>query len=147
MRDFAALEALSVGRSGARFALAILDPEKESEIARLYCLAARLSCQPWSDSRPFLKALAEIGPSLPPLWPSLAKHLCRLSTAEDLALLLDFAKNPEKAGEPLCWGLQFIVRGDVMREDGSIVTLDQIAAAAGQEPLALLEDMPPELKL
>jgi 3',5'-cyclic AMP phosphodiesterase CpdA len=146
LRDWATLEALSAGRSGARFSLAILDPEKEVGITRLFCLAARLSCHPGSDRRPFLKALAEIGPNFTPLWPALAKHLCRLSTAEDRALLLDFAESPENAGEPLCWGLQFIVRGDVMREDGSIVTLDQIAAAAGRKPLPLLEDMPPELR-
>jgi 3',5'-cyclic AMP phosphodiesterase CpdA len=146
LREWTALESLSAGRSGARFSLAILDPEKEVGITRLFCLAARLSCHPGSDRRPFLKALAEIGPNFTPLWPALAKHLCRLSTAEDRALLLDFAESPENAGEPLCWGLQFIVRGDVMREDGSIVTLDQIAAAAGRKPLPLLEDMPPELR-
>jgi 3',5'-cyclic AMP phosphodiesterase CpdA len=145
LRDWAVLEALSAGRCGARFALALLDPEEQSGIVRLYCLAARLSYRPRSDSQPFQQVLTEIGPDLPPLWPALAKHLCRRSTTEDRALLLDLAKNPEKAGEPLCWGLQFIVRGDVMREDGSIVTLDQIAAVAEQEPLPLLDDMPPEL--
>ncbi len=33
-----------------------------------------------------------------------------------------------------------------MREDGSIVTLDEISDAAGLERLPLLEDMPPELE-
>ncbi len=34
-----------------------------------------------------------------------------------------------------------------MQEDGSIVTLDEISAAAGLDPLPLLEEMPPELEI
>lgn len=94
----------------------------------------------------FETVLSQIGPTLHPIWPALAKHIARRSTPNDRTLLLDYAKHPEKAGEPLSWGLQFIVRGDVIREDGSILTLDEIADAAGLERLPLLEDMPPELE-
>ena len=146
LMDFAKCELMAVGRTGARFALAVLEPHREEGIAKLLCLAARLSGQPDSDGTPFEHVLAEIGPTLHPIWPALAKHITRRSTPADRALLLDYAEHPEKAGEPLCWGLQFIVRGDVMREDGSIVTLDEISAAAGLKPLPLLEDMPPELE-
>ena len=134
-----------MGRAAARFSMAVLDPSKEKGIARLFCLAARLSAQPNSDPRPFKAALAEIGPTLPEMWPALAKHITRRSTPEDRALLVDYAQHPEKAGEPLCWGLQFFVRGDVMLEDGSIVTLDELFANSGLPPLSLLEDMAPEL--
>lgn len=142
---FAEIELLAMGRAAGRFTMALLDPKKETGIVRLFCLAARLSAQPDSDPQPFEAALAEIGPTLPDIWPALAKHITRRSTPKDRALLLDYAEHPEKAGEPLCWGLQFFVRGDVMLEDGSIVTLDELFANSGLPPLPLLEDMPPEL--
>ncbi len=47
--------------------------------------------------------------------------------------------------EPLCWGLQFIVRGDVLLDDGSFVTLDELAAEAGVAPLPYLEEMEDEM--
>ncbi len=57
--DFAKVEVVSTGRSAARFALAILDPTKENGIARVFCLASRLSCQGGSVINAFEEALAE----------------------------------------------------------------------------------------
>lgn len=143
--SFAEMELMAIGRAAGRFSMAVLDPEKETGIPRLFCQASQLSFRPNTNPRPFEAALAEIGPTLPDLWPALAKHITRRSTPEDRALLRDYAEHPEKAGAPLCWGLQFFVRGDVMLEDGSIVTLDELYANSGLPPLPLLEDMPPEL--
>jgi hypothetical protein len=72
--------------------------------------------------------------------------MARLFTP-DRALLLDLAQHPEKREPPLSWGLQFIVRGDVMLDDGSVVTLDELADEAGLPHLPYLEDLPDELEV
>jgi len=80
-----------------------------------------------------------------PLWPALARHLARRSTEADRALLTDLAAHPEQREPPLSWGLRYIVRGDVLLDDGSVVTLDELADEQGMEHLPYLEEMPPEL--
>ena len=82
-----------------------------------------------------------------PLWPTLARHVARISSAEDRALLEDLARNPEQREPPLSWGLQYYVRGDLVFDDGSVVTLDELCAQAGLMPLPLLEAMPDELDI
>jgi hypothetical protein len=73
--------------------------------------------------------------------------MARQSTPEDRALLIDLAQHPEKREPPLSWGLQFIVRGDVMLDDGSVVTLDELADEVGLPHLPYLEDLPDELEV
>jgi len=80
-----------------------------------------------------------------PIWPALARHVARISTADDRALLLDLARHPEQRAPPLSWGLRHYVRGDLVLDDDSVVTLDELCAAAGLAPLPLLEDLPDEL--
>jgi len=82
-----------------------------------------------------------------PLWPALARHVARISTAEDRALLVELARHPEKRESRLSWGLQYYVRGDLVLDDDSVVTLDHLCAEAGLEPLPLLEEMPDELDI
>ncbi len=66
-------------------------------------------------------------------------HLC-----EDRALLVDLARHPEKREPPLSWGLRFIVRGDVMDNDGEVLTLDELCGELGLPRLPYLEEMPDE---
>jgi len=73
--------------------------------------------------------------------------MARLSTPEDRALLTDLAQHPEKREPPLSWGLQFIVRGDVMLDNGSVVTLDELADEVDLPHLPYLEDLPDELEV
>jgi calcineurin-like phosphoesterase family protein len=80
-----------------------------------------------------------------PLWIALARHVARISTQEDRELLEDLAAHPEKREAPLSWGLQYIVRGDVLMADGSEVTLDELCDEAGVPRYPLLEEMPPEI--
>ncbi len=71
-----------------------------------------------------------------------------MSTREDKTLLETLARTGgEGYPEPLCWGLQFIVRGDVLLDDGSVVTLDELADEAGVPRLPYLEEMEPELEV
>jgi calcineurin-like phosphoesterase family protein len=91
-----------------------------------------------------------------PLWPALARHVARSSTPEDRVLLEAHARDPDQASEPLRWSLRYIVRGDVMFEDGSVVDLDEIWAslrerfaeeAAQLQDLPLLDEMRPNIEM
>ena len=90
--------------------------------------------------------LGEIPAHTDPLWPAFARHLGGNASEEDKALLIDLAQHPERRGTPLQWGLQYIVRGDVMEPDGTVVTLDEIADKFGLPRLAFLEEVPPPLE-
>jgi len=96
---------------------------------------------------PFEQALNRCPKDMDPLWPALARHIARLSTPEDKALLEDLARHPEKREPPLSWGLKYLVRGDLVLEGGEVVTLDELAREVGLEPLPYLEDMPQELEV
>ncbi len=78
------------------------------------------------------------------LWPALARHLARCSTITDQALLTDLARNPDQVtdDEQLCWGLKYWVRGDVMLNNGSVRTLDDVRACEGLDALPFLEALP-----
>ncbi len=62
-------------------------------------------------------------------------------------MLIDLAQHPEKREPPLSWGLQFIVRGDLIFDGGKILTLDELADEVGVPRLPYLEDLPDELEL
>ncbi len=81
------------------------------------------------------------------LWPALARHIARRSTEDDRALLGDLARHPERREPPLGWGLQYIVRGDVMLNDGTVLTLDDLAKETGVEAPPFLEPMPERLEI
>ncbi len=58
------------------------------------------------------------------------------------------AQHPETTADEITrGGLQFFIRGDVVFQDGSIVTLDELFAGWGLDPLSLLEPYPPELEI
>jgi len=70
-----------------------------------------------------------------------------MSTTMDRALLEDLARHPQKRGPPLSWGIQHYVRGDLILNDDSVITLDELCTQAELAPLPLLEDMPDELDI
>lgn len=146
LSDFSRLELFSHGRVAGRSFLAYVRHREASRELALLSEACRLSLDPDGDSRDFERMLKELPAEVDLVWPSLARHLARRSTREDRALLADLAQHPEKRRPPLSWGLQFIVRGDVMLEDGSVVTLDTLTDEAGLPRLPYLEDIPDELK-
>jgi hypothetical protein len=126
--------------------LAAVEAEKLS-LTTLLSVASQLSLTLDQDDSTFDRYLTQLTPTLDPLWPALARHIARRSTPEDRAFLTDLAQHPERREPPLSWGLQFIVRGDVMLRDGSVVTLDELADQAGLPHLPYLEDMPDELEV
>ena len=82
-----------------------------------------------------------------PLWPALARHVARISSAEDRARLESLAGHPEQRRAPLSWGLQYDVRGDLVFADDSVMTLDELCAQVGRPSLPLLEWMPDDLEI
>lgn len=144
--DLVRCERLAVWSYGTRAFVAHApgpDPTPETALLSAACM---LSLHRDGDSAPFERALAEHGPTVLPLWVSLAKHLARRSDDDDRALLIDAVRNPEqfaKDDQILAWGIQYWVRGDVMFEDGSVVTLDELLG----EELLYLDDMEDELEI
>jgi hypothetical protein len=114
----------------------------------------RTACRHSLD--PARGALAASPFSGDPLWAALARHVARSSTPDDRALLEAHARTPDQAPEPLRWGLRYMVRGDVMFEDGSVVNLDEIWASLREhfpqdaeqlQDLPWLDDMRPNIEM
>jgi 3',5'-cyclic AMP phosphodiesterase CpdA len=145
--DFLTSELLSFGRVGVRSMLGHVGKVGQISVVRVLAPACRLSLHPGEDDHALNEALASYEAHVDPLWLALARHLARRATPEDHALLQDLAQHPEKREPPLSWGLQFIVRGDVLFDDGSVVTLDELCDEAGVPRLPYLEDLPDELEV
>ncbi len=58
----------------------------------------------------------------------------------DCALLIRAVQTPPNEEGALPWGLRFVARGDVLLEDGSVVTLDQLAQDIEVDPPPYLEE-------
>jgi hypothetical protein len=143
---FAVLEASSVaGRASPRASMAHGRVPEGVPLLALFRLACQASFAP-EDARLRAAVARACGAfDSDPLWPALARHVARISTGDDRALLVDLARHPERRKPPLSWGLQHYVRGDLVLDDGSVITLDELCAQAGLAPLPLLEDLPDEL--
>jgi len=85
------------------------------------------------------------------MWPALARHMARCSSVEDRDLLETLARDPEahraELGDELADCLRYLVRGDVILEDDTEVTLNDLCDQAGVPHLPYLTDMPPELEI
>jgi hypothetical protein len=113
----------------------------------LMTLAARASIVGEPEQQRLMDAVDGVrNRNIDPFWLALARHVARISTGEDRKLLEDLAAYPEKREAPLSWGLQYIVRGDVLMGDGSEVTLDELCDEAGVPRYPLLEEMPAEIE-
>jgi hypothetical protein len=150
LAEFSRIDLSSFGRAGARAQLARMRPAVVRDMAAspqiaVLTAACKLSFRPTSDSETLDEVLRSA--SLDRLWAALAGHLSRRLTPEDRAFLVELAQHPEHRDPPLSWGLQYIVRGDVMLEDGSVVTLDELADEAGLPHLPFLDEMPDELEI
>ncbi len=147
------LELLSVGRASAAALLAFasrtkLRPFPDDPAASAMARACRIGAESTLDAGTRRQRVNRISRDLDDFWRAFARHLARCSDDKDRALLEDAVRHPEHYDPPLRWGLRFIVRGDVMLEDGSVATLDELAREAGVEPPPYLEDVPepdPEL--
>jgi hypothetical protein len=135
------------GRASPRAALAHGEVREGVPLLALFRAACRASFAPGDASLREAATSACDAFDGDPLWPALARHIARISTTEDRALLVELARHPQRREPPLSWGLQHYVRGDLVLDGDSIVTLDELCAEAGLEPLPLLEDMADELEI
>jgi hypothetical protein len=87
----------------------------------------------------FNAALAQHAASCKPFWAALARHLAKISTVEDRALLIERATRPEGLEPPLSWAIKYIARGDVPLNDGTEVTLDDLGREVGLDTLPYLD--------
>jgi hypothetical protein len=145
--DFLGFDLGAFGWPAARALLASATSIPDEPRWRLLQEACRYSLEPRSPPGAFERSLAkEESHCGEPLWPALARHLARRTLPGDRGLLEETLLHPETASEPLRSGLQFIARGDVIFDDGSVKTLEEICEGLDVD-LPLLEDMPDELDL
>jgi 3',5'-cyclic AMP phosphodiesterase CpdA len=143
--DWTRIEFSSPGRAWTRVAVAQTSHLKGNH--QLLHLACLVSLNPALDHAPLNRALNAYAKEGDALWPALARHLARCPTSKDRALLVALAQYPEKREEPLASGLKYYVRGDLVFEDGSEMTLDALCDKLGFPHLPYLEEMPPDLEL
>ncbi|MDY7230604.1 metallophosphoesterase [Hyalangium rubrum] len=146
LEDFVLAELQSSqGRSGTRAVLAYTDDANEPKLA-LFQEACRASLNPRRSATGLSETLTRWEAARgAPLWPALARHLARLSTPQDRALLELLARHPEGQGRTVFWGLKYYVRGDLVLADGGELTLNALCDELGLPHLPYLEDMPDEL--
>jgi len=126
---FAVVEASSVaGRASPRAALAYGNVPVGEPLLTLFRVACQASFESGDTGRHQAAAAACDVFNGDPLWPALARHIARISTGDDRALLMELARHPERREPPLSWGLQHYVRGDLVLDDDSVVTLDELCA-------------------
>ena len=141
--NFGIVELMSLGRAHARADVLEKLETPESAVEKLMHTAVKASLSANGDQAP----PAKHGAKIPSFWTSLAKHLTRCATERDFQILQRAVENAEGFPEPVNWGLQFLVRGDVVRRDGTIFRLDDLSDSLGLPRLPLLESMPDELEL
>jgi len=144
--DLAVIEAASAfGRASVRAAVAHgkLRSHQASELG-LFQLACRVSLGHEPASLRLSDALARYRGD--PLWPALARHVARMSSSEDRALLEDLAARPEQREGLVSWALRYYVRGDIVLRDGAVITMNEICDQLGVPRLPLLADMAPEIE-
>jgi hypothetical protein len=115
------------GPLGARSVLGHMEPTREPSPIGLISEACRVSLSRSRYVRLLKRMLQRYRPENDGIWPALARHLVGLSSLNDRAALESFSKSPELKEPPLRWGLQFVVRGDIMFDDGTSMTLDELA--------------------
>jgi hypothetical protein len=148
IQEFFQREIGGLGRGICRATLAHTAVEMDHPAFPLLKAAAFVSLHPDVSPIQLDAVLAEYPLDGEPLWPALARQIARRSTSLDRELLVDRAMHPEKCEPPLSWGLQYVVRGDVIVDDpefpaGRVCRLEEF----GLGDLAVLEEMPPELEL
>ncbi|NNC14834.1 NACHT domain-containing protein [Corallococcus exiguus] len=139
--DWMGIELTSAGRAWTRVATARSEPSRDP--LHMLMRAACLASLELATHRPLLdEALSAYPRDGEPLWPALARHLARCSTREDRKLLSDLTQHPEKREEPLSSMLRYYVRGDLVLQDGSELTLDALCRELGLPLLPYLEEVP-----
>lgn len=122
--DFAKADLLSYGWHCPRARIAQQSGRDSRPEIQLMAEACRISSgEPgrWDD---FEKCLDNCRTVVDPLWPALARLLAGRSEEGDHDYLREVARKAEEAKPPLRWGLQYLVRGDVVLSTGVVRKLE-----------------------
>ncbi|WP_428265261.1 metallophosphoesterase [Haliangium sp.] len=133
-------------RASMRASVARTKGDVEPLVAALSA-ACRISFTGEPDPDALAGPLAALPKDTHDIWPALARWLSRCADERDEQVLRHHAANPDDCDPPLSWGMKYIVRGDLVLEDFSEVTLDELYDQAGVARLPLLEPMPDEIDL
>ena len=165
LAEYARAELYSLGHVGTRVFLRYSPDAREEPLFYLFQLACRISprsqmdvqkfhesewrvpsLEPlWSGSQMDAQRFHEsewLVSSLDPLWPALARYVAGHPSQRDLALLEELARHPERREGVLRWGLQYFVRGDIVLDDGTVVTLDELCDELQLPRLPYVTDIP-----
>ena len=143
--QFGALELSAFGRMSGR---AFGDYERAAgDVGTLFLAACEISMHPQSNRRQFNQLLKQYPKDAEPLWPALCRYLARQPDSTDKALLEELAWNPENRRGDLALALKYFVRGDVVLNDGTELTLDEMCDVLKLPHLPYLEELPEELSL
>lgn len=138
--DFAKVEVSSVGRVFSGFWLARLD---DAHVSREVNLISDACAVGFESNQTLIGNLERklADQRIDPLWVCLARHLAGRSSKDDRAFLTHLASVPDERNgdETIYWGLRYIVRGDVVLNDGTIVPLDGLADEVGRPHLSYLD--------
>jgi hypothetical protein len=107
-------------------------------------LACRNSLRPELSVDGLLEAIRTF--SGDPIWPALARYMARVASSADRELLVASAKEPELQTPPLCWGLKYIVRGDIVLADGAELTLNKLCEVLDLPFLPYIDELPDEIE-
>jgi 3',5'-cyclic AMP phosphodiesterase CpdA len=149
--DYVWTELTAFGRIGLRSFLAHMkkrpevDTSLDKRLLELFIQACRLSLHHDSNLNRFNKALEDLPEKAYKFWRVFARHIARRSTNEDVEFLQNIAKYPEGHEAPLSWQIQYIVRGDILLNNGDNLTLDTLSEEVGLAPLPYLEPVPKNL--
>jgi len=147
--EFATIELASIFRFGPRAFLAHI--KSVDPLTYLFSQASICSFRPEASKDALHQAVTDLPANVHLLWPALARHMARCSSVEDRMLLETLARDPEahraELGGELTDCLRYLVRGDVILEDDTEVTLNDLCDQAGVPHLPYLTDMPPELEI
>jgi NACHT domain len=104
--------------------------------------ACRIAMNPAKDPRAFKRELARFGDEGDVLWPALSRHLAFRGRKDDEDSLRSLAEDPSQRNGVLGWALKYLVRGDVVLNDGSEISLDELSKSSGVPPLPFIEQYP-----
>jgi hypothetical protein len=130
------------GPAGILGLIAYCESEKTIRPLSMIVEACRIAMNPAKDSRALKRELAGPGENCDVLWPALSRHLAFRGRKDDEDFLRSLAENPSQRNGVLGWALKYLIRGDVLLNDGSEILLDELSKSSGVSPLPFLEQYP-----
>jgi hypothetical protein len=118
------------------------ESDKTIQPLRMIVEACRIAINPAKNPRAFKRELAAFGDEGDKLWPALSRHLAFRGREDDQDLLRSVAERPSQRNGVLGWALKYMIRGDIVLNDGTEISLDELSQSLGVSALPLIEQYP-----